>query len=75
MANNARRRATTVATMLLAGSVVGAATLPSESGFTISFALASGLLLVSAMFALAIPGRRRQESTEPAKAATEAGVA
>jgi MFS family permease len=64
-----------VVASLLAGSVVGAASLPSESGFTLSFALASGLLLLSAGFALAIPSRRRAESADPAKAATEAGVA
>jgi len=45
---------------ILAGSVVGAAGLPTESGFTLSFALASGLLLASALFAVAVPGRRAQ---------------
>jgi MFS family permease len=43
---------------ILAGSVVGAAGLPTESSFTLSFALASGLLLASAFFAVAVPGRR-----------------
>ena len=37
--------------------------------------IARSLLLVSAGVALAIPSGRRAESAEPAKAATEAGVA
>jgi len=60
---------------ILAGSVVGAAALPSESSFTISFALASGLLAVSALFALTIPGRRRPQRASTGEPATEAGVA
>jgi MFS family permease len=60
---------------ILAGSVVGAAALPSESSFTISFALASGLLAVSALFALTIPGRRRRQRASTGEPATEAGVA
>ena len=63
-----------VVASILAGSIVGAAGLPSESSFTLSFALASGVLVASAVVALAIPGRRHEPVAEPAKAATEAGV-
>ena len=55
--------------------MVGAAALPSESSFTISFALASGLLAVSGLFALTIPGRRRAQRASTGEPATEAGVA
>ena len=64
-----------VVASILAGSIAGAAGLPSESSFTLSFTLASGVLVLSAVVALAIPGRRPEPSTEAAKAGAEAGVA
>jgi len=63
---------TQVIASLLASSVVAATALPSESGFTVSFAVASGLLVLSAAVALAIPGRR---ATAARKTAPEASVA
>jgi EmrB/QacA subfamily drug resistance transporter len=60
-----------VVASILAGAVTGAAALPSESGFTWSFALASAVLVAGAVVALAIPGRRRA-AQPPNFAAAEA---
>ena len=64
-----------VVASILAASVIGATQLPAEWGFTVSFVIAAVLLAISALVALAIPGRRLGGQPEPTEAATEASVA
>ena len=61
-----------IAASVLTATVVVSTGLPAEGGFTVSFALAAGLLAVSVIVTLAIPGREVRGS-EPS--AVEAGVA
>ena len=62
-----------VAASVLTATAVASTGLPAERGFTISFALAAGLLAVSVVVAMAIPGRdpRRRKKADDLM---EAGV-